>query len=50
MPMSGVTLGDCGRKNGNDAIDNGFIIFDNYWVPRESLLNRFSNVTEDGVF
>jgi len=48
--MSGVILGDCGKKNGLDAIDNGFIIFENYRVPRESLLNRFSNVTEDGIF
>jgi len=43
-------LGDCGKKNGHEGIDNGFIIFDNYRIPRENLLNRFSNVTEDGQF
>jgi acyl-CoA oxidase len=48
--MPGITLGDCGLKNGNDGIDNGFIIFDNHRIPRENLLNRFSNVTEDGTF
>eukprot|EP00347_Sterkiella_histriomuscorum_P004091 403361786 len=50
MPMPGVTLGDCGLKAGHEGIDNGFIIFDHYRIPRENLLNRFSNVTEDGKF
>ena len=27
MPLPGVTLGDCGKKEGLDGIDNGFIIF-----------------------
>lgn len=50
MPMPGVILGDCGLKAGHDGIDNGFIIFNHYRIPRENLLNRFSNVTEDGKF
>ncbi len=35
---------------GQDGIDNGFIIFNNFRIPRENLLNRFSNVTKDGKF
>ncbi len=50
QPLPGIILGDCGLKNGHDGIDNGFIIFDNHRIPRENLLNRFSNVTEDGQF
>ena len=50
MPLPGVTLGDCGKKEGLDGIDNGFIIFSQFRVPRENMLNRFSNVTIDGVF
>jgi acyl-CoA oxidase len=33
-----------------NGVDNGFIIFNNYRIPRANLLNRFSNVTEDGKF
>jgi len=29
----GVLVGDCGPKTGLNAIDNGFIIFDNYRIP-----------------
>jgi acyl-CoA oxidase len=50
MPLSGVNLGDCGKKEGLDGIDNGFIIFNNFRIPRENMLNRFSNVTPDGKF
>lgn len=49
-PLPGIILGDCGKKNGQDGIDNGFIIFNNLRIPRESLLNRFSNVTKEGKF
>jgi acyl-CoA oxidase len=48
MPLPGVTLGDCGKKQGLDGIDNGFMIFDNVRIPRENLLNRFSNVNDQG--
>ena len=50
MPLPGVTLGDCGKKMGLNGIDNGFIIFDNFRIPRENLLNRFSNVNDNGEF
>jgi len=48
--MPGIILGDCGKKIGIDGIDNGFIILNNYRVPRENLLNRFSDVTESGEY
>lgn len=50
MPLPGITLGDCGKKEGLDGIDNGFMIFNNFRIPRANMLNRFSNVTEDGKF
>jgi acyl-CoA oxidase len=49
-PLPGIILGDCGKKLGQDGIDNGFIIFKNIRIPRENLLNRFSNVSKDGKF
>ena len=48
--LPGLIIGDCGKKIGQDGIDNGFIIFKEFRVPRENLLNRFSNVTKDGKF
>jgi acyl-CoA oxidase len=50
MPLPGVILGDCGKKIGLDGVDNGFMIFNMVRVPRDNLLNRFSNVTENGEF
>jgi acyl-CoA oxidase len=32
--FAGVIIGDCGPKTGLNAIDNGFIMFDNYRIPR----------------
>jgi len=49
-PFNGITLGDCGKKMGLDGIDNGFIIFNNVRVPRENMLNRFSNVSKEGKY
>lgn len=46
----GIIIGDCGKKLGQDQIDNGFIIFNNVRIPRENMLNRMSNVTRDGKF
>jgi acyl-CoA oxidase len=50
MPLKGVTIGDCGKKIGMQGVDNGFILFNNFRIPRVNLLNRFSDVTEDGQF
>jgi acyl-CoA oxidase len=50
MPLKGVTIGDCGKKIGMQGVDNGFILFNNFRISRVNLLNRFSDVTEDGQF
>jgi len=50
MPLPGITIGDCGKKEGQDGIDNGFIIFDNIRIPKANFLNRLSDVTEAGEF
>ena len=50
MPLKGVTIGDCGKKIGMQGVDNGFILFNNFRISRINLLNRFSDVTEDGQF
>jgi acyl-CoA oxidase len=49
-PMPGVRIEDCGRKIGLNGVDNGRLWFDGVRVPRESLLNRYAVVTEDGRY
>lgn len=48
--LPGIIIGDCGKKIGHDAIDNGFIIFNNFRIPRENMLNRLSNVSKEGKY
>ena len=50
MPLPGIIIGDCGKKIGCDAIDNGFLLFNNVRIPRENLLNRLSSVNSKGEF
>lgn len=46
----GVTIGDCGPKNGHNGIDNGFITFDRYRIPVDNLLDKVSGINEKGEF
>jgi acyl-CoA oxidase len=48
--MPGVTIHDMGRKIGLNGIDNAKISFDQVRVPRENLLNRYSDVDIDGNY
>lgn len=46
----GVGIEDDGRKMGLNGVDNGRIRFAGVRVPREALLNRFADVTPEGVY
>lgn len=46
----GVHIEDDGRKMGLNGVDNGRIRFDDVRVPREALLNRFADVSPEGVY
>lgn len=46
----GVVIGDQGEKCGLNGMDNGFMQFNNYRIPREYLLNRTGDVLEDGTY
>lgn len=48
--MPGVRIDDMGHKMGLNGVDNAKLYFDNVRVPRENLLNRYSDVAEDGSF
>ncbi len=47
---SGVTIEDDGEKLGLGGVDNGRISFDHVRVPREALLNRYGDVSAEGVY
>eukprot|EP00358_Blepharisma_japonicum_P003753 CAMPEP_0202946804 /NCGR_PEP_ID=MMETSP1395-20130829/10297_1 /ASSEMBLY_ACC=CAM_ASM_000871 /TAXON_ID=5961 /ORGANISM="Blepharisma japonicum, Strain Stock R1072" /LENGTH=639 /DNA_ID=CAMNT_0049647623 /DNA_START=173 /DNA_END=2092 /DNA_ORIENTATION=- len=49
-PMPGVTIGDCGLKIALNGIDNGFLIFKDYRVPYDTLLDKLSSISPDGKF
>ncbi|WP_243059999.1 acyl-CoA dehydrogenase [Nocardioides sp. SR21] len=49
-PCPGVRIEDDGRKMGLNGVDNGRIWFDEVRVPRTALLNRFADVTPEGVY
>ena len=50
MPLPGITIGDCGKKEGQDGIDNGFILFDHVRISKGNFLNRLSDIDENGEF
>ncbi len=49
-PMAGVRIEDCGAKVGLNGVDNGRLYFDEVRVPRDNLLNRFGEITDDGQY
>jgi acyl-CoA oxidase len=48
--LPGVRIEDDGLKAGLNGVDNGMIWFDRVRVPREALLNRYGDVSADGVY
>jgi acyl-CoA oxidase len=46
----GVRIEDDGEKMGLNRVDNGALWFDGVRVPREALLNRYAEVTDDGRY
>jgi acyl-CoA oxidase len=52
-PLPGITVGDIGMKFGNGAynsMDNGFLMFDHFRIPRDQMLMRLSKVTREGKY
>ena len=47
--LPGLVIGDCGKKASLDGIDNGFMLFNNYQVGYDCLLDKFSHI-KDGKF
>lgn len=47
--LPGLVIGDCGKKISLDGIDNGYMLFNNYHVSYDCLLDKFSQI-RDGKF
>ena len=49
-PLRGLEIGDIGPKGGYAAKDNGYMYFNNFRIPRTSLLSRYIKVDPEGNF
>ncbi|KAL9540072.1 hypothetical protein MBANPS3_009894 [Mucor bainieri] len=51
-PCKGVRVGDIGPKayGGFATTDNGYALFDNVRIPRDNMLMKFAQVTNDGKY
>ena len=49
-PLEGVVVGDIGPKYGYASMDNGYMLFSNFRVPRSALLARYCSVDENGIY
>lgn len=50
LPFSGVIVGDMGEKIALNGVDNGFVIFQNYRIPRDNLLNKTGDISPEGRY
>ncbi|MBV9490164.1 MAG: acyl-CoA dehydrogenase family protein [Verrucomicrobia bacterium] len=48
--LPGITVEDNGLKMGLNGVDNGRVWFDHVRIPRSEMLNRFADVTPEGVY
>lgn len=48
--LNGVEVTSLPEKTALKGLDNAFIKFDNFEVPRTSLLSRYSSIEEDGIY
>jgi acyl-CoA oxidase len=49
-PLPGIIVGDIGGKMGYNAVDNGFLRFDAFRVPRRAMLMKHARVEADGSY
>ncbi|KAG6453258.1 hypothetical protein O3G_MSEX008062 [Manduca sexta] len=49
-PYPGVIVGDIGEKIGLNGVDNGFVMFNNYAVPKAAALDKLGGVDDNGDY
>lgn len=50
LALPGVKVGDIGEKLGFNSVDNGWLAFDHFRIPRDHMLSRFAEVDKEGNF
>lgn len=50
LAYPGVTVGDLGEKIAVNGLDNGFVLFTNYKIPKDYLLSKTGDVDDNGNF
>jgi len=50
MPLAGIEIGDCGEKIGLNGVDNGWCRFHNFRVPKDSLLDKYGQIDDEGNY
>jgi acyl-CoA oxidase len=46
QPFDGIAVGDIGPKYGYASMDNGYMLFDHYRVPKSAMLSRYAEVSK----
>ncbi|VVC94362.1 unnamed protein product [Leptidea sinapis] len=49
-PYPGVTVGDIGEKIGLNGVDNGFVMFNKYRIPKDNALDKLGGVDDAGDY
>lgn len=47
QPLKGIAVGDIGPKYGYASMDNGYMLFDHYRVPKSAMLSRYAEVSDE---
>lgn len=50
LPLPGITVGDMGPKIGLNGLDNGYLLFKDYRVSKDLLMNKTGDVNEAGKY
>ena len=48
--LPGVSISDMGFKMGQNGVDNAALKFNNVRIPRINMMNKFTDVDENGNF
>jgi acyl-CoA oxidase len=46
-PLPGIAVGDIGPKYGYASMDNGYMLFDHFRVPKSAMLSRYAEVSDE---
>ncbi|XP_028156317.1 probable peroxisomal acyl-coenzyme A oxidase 1 [Ostrinia furnacalis] len=50
LPLPGIKVGEIGPKLGFQTVNNGFLGFNNFRIPRKNMLMKNSQVLKDGTY